>query len=104
MRKAGARPPLGISHGGAARGGEPEVTLYVRARSSDGRDKFPAPVWNRSRTLRAGYAMIAGQAEYHPEAVYYLRYLKLGKRVWQNVGPEPDDALVAFVTSSTSRL
>ena len=48
--------------------------------------------------------MIAGQAEYHPEAVYYLRYLKLGKRVWQNVGPEPDDALVAFVTSSTSRL
>ncbi len=40
--------------------------------------------------------MIAGQAEYHPEAVYYLRYLKLGKRVWQNVGPEPDDALVAF--------
>jgi hypothetical protein len=40
--------------------------------------------------------LVAGQPEYHPEAVYYLRYLKAGKRIWQSVGTEADAALAAF--------
>jgi integrase len=40
--------------------------------------------------------LVGREAEYHPEATYYLRYLEAGKRVWQNVGPDSDAALVAL--------
>lgn len=72
----------------------PKVRLYVRIRRADGRDAYADPVWNRNRTLRAGYTLINGQQEHHPEACYYLRYLRSGKRVWQSVGSDPDAAIV----------
>jgi integrase/recombinase XerD len=74
----------------------PKVRLYIRVRLSDGRDAFLDPVWARNRTLRAGYALNEGQHEHHAEGVYYLRYLRNGKRVWQSVGQDPDVAITAL--------
>lgn len=74
----------------------PRVRLYVRIRRADRRDAYVDPVWNRNRTLRGGYALVDGQPEHHPEACYYLRYGRDGKRVWESVGPDPDAAIVAL--------
>ena len=63
----------------------PKVRLYIRVRQSDGRYSYLDPAWNRNRTLRAGYALVAGLPEHHPEAVHYLRFLQGDKRVWQSV-------------------
>ena len=74
----------------------PKVRLYMRVRRSDGRYSYLDPVWNRNRTLRASYALLEGQPEYHPEAVYYLRFLRGGRRLWEAVGTEPDRAMAAL--------
>src|ERR1019366_3664038 len=74
----------------------PKVRLYIRVRQSDGRYSYLDPAWNRNRTLRAGYALVAGQPEHHPEAVYYLRFLQGDKRVWQSVGAQPDRVLATL--------
>ena len=65
----------------------PKVRLYIRVRLRDGRYAYRDPIWNRNRTLRAGYALIGGQPEVHPEGIYYLRFLRGEKRVWRAVGP-----------------
>lgn len=54
------------------------------------------PVWNKNRTRRSGYALTEGQPEQHPEGVYYLRYLRDGKGVWQPVGQSADAAIIAL--------
>lgn len=74
----------------------PKVRIYIRIRRSEGTDAFVGPAWNRNRTLRAGYALIDGLPEYHVEGVYYLRFLRDGKRVWQAVGSDADAAIVAL--------
>lgn len=40
--------------------------------------------------------MVAGHSEHYPDATYYLRFLRNGKRVWQRVGRDPDRALAAL--------
>jgi hypothetical protein len=42
---------------------------------------FADPVWNKNRSLRGGYAYVEGQPEYHPEGLYYLRFLCGSKRI-----------------------
>ena len=74
---------------------EPKVRLYIRVRHADGRDVYADPAWNKNRSLRAGHALVGGQTAHHPEGVYYLRYARGGKRVWQSVGKDPDLALTA---------
>ena len=73
----------------------PKVRLYIRVRLSDGRYRYADPVWNRNRTLRAGYALVGGQPEAHPEGVYYVRFLRGSKRVWRAIGADADAAVVA---------
>jgi integrase/recombinase XerD len=73
-----------------------KVRLYIRVRLPDGRHSFLEPAWNKNHTLRAGYALVAGRPEHHPEAVYYLRFLRGQKRVWQAVGLDPDRAIIAL--------
>jgi hypothetical protein len=74
----------------------PKVRLYIRVRLSDGRDAFLDPVWNKNRTLRACYALVEERPEHRPESIYYLRYLRGGKRVWQRVGQDADVAVTAL--------
>ena len=74
----------------------PKVRLYIRIRRSGGSYAYVDPAWNKNRTLRAGYAVVDGGHESHPEGVYYLRFLCGNKRVWQSIGTEPDAALAAL--------
>jgi hypothetical protein len=74
----------------------PKVRLYIRIRRSDGTDAFVDPAWNRNRTLREGYALVEGQPEHHLEGIYYLRFLRNGKRVWEAVGSDANTAIVAL--------
>ena len=72
----------------------PKIRLYIRIRTADGRSFFADPVWNKNRTLKAGYA--APDSNHHPEGIYYLRFLLNGKRVWQAIGKQPDAAIAAL--------
>lgn len=74
----------------------PKVRLYIRVRLCDGRHAYQAPVWNRNRTLRPGYAMVGEQPEFHPEGIYYLRFLRGCKRIRRAIGPDADAAIVAL--------
>jgi len=74
----------------------PKVRLYIRVRFPDGRSSYADPAWNRNRTLRAGYAIVDGSQEHHPEAIYYLRYLRDDKRRWHAVGSNADAAIIAL--------
>jgi hypothetical protein len=71
----------------------PKVRLYIQVRLPDGRHAYRDPVWNRNRTLRAGYAVMDGQPESHPEGVYYLRFLRGRKRIREAVGSNTDAAI-----------
>jgi integrase/recombinase XerD len=75
----------------------PKVRLYIRVRRPDGHHAYQDPVWNRNGNLRAGYALVGGLPEMHPEGVYYLRFLRGEKRVWRAVGPDADAAVVAVL-------
>jgi integrase/recombinase XerD len=73
----------------------PKVRLYIRVRRPDGRHAYLDPAWNRNHTLRAGYALVGGQPEAHPEGIYYVRFLRGDKRVWRAIGADADAAAVA---------
>ena|ERR1700761_9016735 len=45
--------------------------LYMRTRSTEGRDVFLDPAWNQNHTLRAGYALAHGKPKHHSEGIYY---------------------------------
>jgi hypothetical protein len=67
----------------------PRVRLYIRIRRAKGSYAYADPAWNLNRTLRAGYAMVSGEPEPHPEGVYYLRFLSRKKRVGSRLGLSP---------------
>lgn len=58
----------------------PKVRLYARINLKNGADAYVDPAWNRNRTLRVGYVIVAGAIEHHPEAIYYLRFKRPGLR------------------------
>jgi integrase/recombinase XerD len=74
----------------------PKISLYIRIRVSQRRYRFVPAVFNRNGALRAGFALISGNPVSHPEGIYYLRFLRDGKRVWQMVGSDADTALATL--------
>ena len=62
-----------------------EVSLYVRAKIN-GKQQYIKPVWQDRKNLKPLWGFVAGQATHCPNGVYHLRYVKLGKRVWEHVG------------------
>lgn len=73
--------------------GSQRVTLYVRPRLSDGSHPYLPPVFGGNRRIKEGYALVDGQPQHFKNAVYYLRYVKAGKRQWVLVGPDASKAL-----------
>jgi hypothetical protein len=69
------------------------VRLKIRVRLSDGSRPFLDPVPAPKGRLKPLCAIVNGTPEHHPEGVYFLRYAKNNKRVWEAVG---DDAQIAL--------
>jgi hypothetical protein len=73
----------------------PVVRLMIRVRLSDGSRPFLDPVPAPKGRLKPLCAMVNGTPEHHPEGVYFLRYVKNKKRVWEAVGNDAQIALDA---------
>ncbi|HEX4169948.1 MAG TPA: site-specific integrase [Bryobacteraceae bacterium] len=50
-----------------------------------------------NKKLRVGYALVGGQPEAHPEAIFAPRYEDGGKRRWKKVGKDPAKAITALL-------
>jgi integrase/recombinase XerD len=74
----------------------PTVSLYIRIRVLQRRYRFVPAVFNRNGSLRAGFALISGNPVSHPEGIYYLRFLRDGKRIWKMIGSDADAALATL--------
>jgi integrase/recombinase XerD len=72
-----------------------KVRIYIRVRLSDGTHPFLEPAQAGNKRLRPLYALVDGKARHCPEGVYYLRYVRNGKRVWERVGTDPNAAVTA---------
>ena len=66
-----------------------KVPIYLR----DG-NRYLKPVEAGNHKLRPLYAMVNGVPQKFPKGVYCLRYQVNGKRKWQTVGTDPQQALV----------
>jgi hypothetical protein len=70
-----------------------KVRLYIRIKLKDGGRPFCDPVYAKNHQLVPSAALVHGKQEIHPEGVYHLRYLRDGKRVWESVGKDSQEAL-----------
>jgi integrase/recombinase XerD len=80
----------------------PAVRQKIRVRLPDGSRAYVDPVLSPNAKLKPHYALVTGKPEHHPEGVYHLRegvyhlrYVKGGRRVWEAVGSDPQQALTA---------
>ncbi len=71
------------------------VRLYLRVRRPNGSRQYLLPAFAGNGRLRPHFALIDGQAQHCPRGVYSLRYASDGKRVWEDVGADPQLALLA---------
>jgi integrase/recombinase XerD len=72
-----------------------KVRIYIRVRLSDGAHPFLEPAQAGNNRLKPFYALVDGKPQHHPEGVYYLRYVRNDKRVWEKVGTDPNAAVTA---------
>jgi integrase/recombinase XerD len=72
-----------------------KVTVHVRIKTAEGKRIYCRPVYGANKKLRAGWALVNGQPEAHPEAVFVLRYTDRGRRKWEHVGEDPAKAHTA---------
>ena len=74
---------------------QPVVRLKIRVRLPDGSRPYLDPVPSAKGKLKPLFAFVDGNAEYHPEGVYFLRYAREGKRIWKHAGKDWQLALDA---------
>lgn len=60
----------------------PKVRLYVRVVLPDGKRPFLDPVYSGNQKLKEGWAVHDVQPRCFDEAVYYVRYQKDGRRIY----------------------
>lgn len=70
--------------------------LYIRVRLKDGHHPFLEPAYSADAKIKPFYAVVNGEPEHHPESVYYVRYVRRGKRVWEPVGTDTASAAIAL--------
>lgn len=71
----------------------PKVRLYIRVVLPDGSRPFLDPVYSGNQKLKEGWAIYQDQPLRFDEAVYYLRYAKNQKRVYERLGSDAQQAL-----------
>ncbi len=52
-------------------------------------------MYSANHKLKRLFATVDGQAEYHPEGIYYLRYYDRDRQVWEKIGKDVDTAVAA---------
>jgi hypothetical protein len=72
----------------------PVVRLKIRVRLAGGSRRFLDPVFSANKKLKPLHAMVDSQPVSHPEGVYFLRYARGEKRIWENVGNDSQLALL----------
>jgi integrase/recombinase XerD len=78
-----------------------KVTLYIRPTLPDGSRPYLKPAYLRGGKLRRGYALVQGKPQQVPNAEYYVRYRKDGKRIWRRAGRDAGEALAEQQKIST---
>ena len=73
----------------------PKVRLYIRVVLPDGTRPLLDPVFSGNQKLKEGWAIFDGKPQRFGEAAYYLRYLKNGKRIYERLGSDAQQALTA---------
>ncbi len=73
----------------------PKVRLYTRVVLPDGTHRFTNPVYTGKQKLKEGWAVINDQPQDFDKFTYYVRYLKNGKRVYENLGSDTQQAFAA---------
>jgi hypothetical protein len=76
-------------------------TLLLRIRRPGGQWTYANPAYSGNNRLKALHAVVAcangtDKHEHHPEGVYYIRFTAQGKRHFERVGCNPDDAKAAL--------
>lgn len=69
------------------------VTIYIRIKRKDGSNAFERPAKSGNNRLKPLYALVKGKPEHHPEGIYYLRYRRDGRNVWESVGSSEDEVV-----------
>jgi hypothetical protein len=60
------------------------VRLKIGVRLPDGSRPYLDPVSSAKRKLKPLFAFVDREPEHHPEGVYFLRYAREGKRIWEH--------------------
>lgn len=69
------------------------VSLVLRVNHKDGSRTHHAAVTSANSRLKPFYGMVEGKSTHLPGSKYYLRYTVKGRRVWEAVGDDPNEAL-----------
>lgn len=72
-----------------------KVTLKLRVTLPDRSRPYLSPVISANRKIKSLVATLNGEAVQFPAGVYYLRYMRDGKRVFEPVGSDAQDAMLA---------
>ncbi|MFZ3262460.1 MAG: phage integrase SAM-like domain-containing protein [Terriglobales bacterium] len=74
---------------------KPAVSVYIRIRNSaTGKQQLCPAVWQqKNKKLKAGFCLVGGQEEEHPEGTYNLRYAVNGVSRWETLEGVADDVV-----------
>jgi integrase len=72
-----------------------KVRVYAQVKLKDGSQPYLDPVRTANKRLKLGWAVYGGQPQRFEDAVFYLRYLRSGKRVFERQGGDPEQTLVS---------
>ena len=74
----------------------PAARLYIRVRLEDGSRPYLDPIFAKNGKLKPLHAVIDGKPVHRPDGVYYIRYLRSKKRVFERVGTDANLGHVAL--------
>lgn len=74
---------------------KPAVSVYIRIRNAaTGKQQICPAVWQqKNKKLKAGFCLVGGREEEHPEGTYNLRYAVNGVSKWETLEGDADDVV-----------
>jgi hypothetical protein len=73
---------------------KPAVSVCIRIRNATGKQQICPAVWQqKNKKLKAGFCLVGGREEEHPEGTYNLRYAVNGVSKWETLEGDADDVV-----------